>query len=89
DGHANGNGNGHDHEREDEASLVAILRVLATAPPGGDRFALVKAARNYGKDAIEAHPEELAALPDDVRIRLLRGSSNQAEPAPAAPSEIA
>jgi hypothetical protein len=88
-GNGNGNGNGHHHQREDEASLVAILRVLATAPPGGDRFALIKAARNYGKDAIEAHPEELTALPDDVRIRLLRGPSSQPEPASTAPSEIA
>jgi len=71
----NGNGNGHaanGHQREDDASLVAILKVLATAPPGGQRFALVKAARNYGRDAIEAHPDEVAALPEDVRVRLLR-----------------
>ena len=75
-GHTNGNGNGsvstNDTAREDDASLVAILRVLATAPPGGERFALVKAARHYGRDAIEAHPTELAALPEDVRVRLLR-----------------
>jgi hypothetical protein len=71
-GHAvNGNGSGS-HEREDDASLVAILKVLATAPPGGQRFALVKAARHYGREAIEAHPTELAALPEDVRVRLLR-----------------
>jgi hypothetical protein len=75
-GNGNGNGhtdaNGYGHQREDEASLVAILRVLSTAPPGGQRFALLKAARQYGRDAIEAHPEELAALPEDVRVRLLR-----------------
>jgi hypothetical protein len=80
-GHSNGNGtangNGHaaagsGHQREDDAALVAILGALATAPPGGQRFALLKAARQYGRDAIEAHPEELAALPEDVRIRLLR-----------------
>ena len=85
-GHGNhtsaGSGNGH--AREDDASLAAILRVLATAPPGGQRFALVKAARHYGRDAIEAHAEELAALPEDVRVRLLRAASNQPEP-----SEIA
>jgi hypothetical protein len=78
--------NGNGHEREDDASLAAILRVLATAPPGGQRFALVKAARHYGRDAIEAHSEELAALPEDVRIRLLRGASHKPE---AQPSEIA
>jgi hypothetical protein len=83
-GNGNGQGNGHGHEREDDASLVAILRVLATAPPGGQRFALVKAARNHGREAIEAHAEELAALPEDVRIRLLRTASQQPEP-----SEIA
>jgi hypothetical protein len=84
----NGNGNGHTngngHERVDDASLAAILRVLATTPPGGERFALVKAARQYGRDAIEDHPAELAALPTDVRIRLLRAAPSQPEP-----SEIA
>ena len=70
-------------------SLIAILKVLATAPAGGQRFALIKAARLYGRGAIEAHAEELAALPEDVRVRLLRAAPQQPEPAAAAPSEIA
>src|SRR5439155_19464558 len=86
-GHSNGNGNGH--EREDDASIVAILRVLAVAPPGGQRFSLVRAARHYGRDAIEAHSEELAALPEELRVRLLRAAQHQTEPEPTAPSEIA
>jgi hypothetical protein len=88
-GNGNGNGNGHGHEREDDASLVAILRVLAVAPPGGQRFSLVRAARHYGRDAIEAHPEELAALPEELRVRLLRAAQQQPEPESTAPSEIA
>jgi hypothetical protein len=67
-----------------DASLGEILQTLATTPPGGQRFALVKAARQYGRDAIEAHADELAALPDDVRVRLLRAAPQQPEP-----SEIA
>ena len=77
------------HAREDDASLVAILRVLAAAPPGGQRFALVRAARHYGRDAIEAHPEELASLPEELRVRLLRAASHEPEPEPVAPNEIA
>jgi len=88
-GNGNGSSDGNGHGREDDAALVAILRVLAEAPPGGERFSLIKAARQYGRDAIEAHPEELAALPSDVRVRLLRAAPQQPEPAPAAPSEIA
>jgi len=90
---ANGNGNGNGtataETRDDAPSLTAILRVLATAPAGGQRFALIKAARHYGRDAIEAHAEELAALPEDVRVRLLRAAPQQPEPAGVAPSEIA
>src|SRR5438270_2699652 len=85
----NGNGNGNGHARQDDASLVAILRVLAVAPPGGQRFALVRAARHYGRDAIEAHPEELASLPEELRVRLLRAASHEPEPEPVAPNEIA
>jgi hypothetical protein len=87
----NGNGNGNGHAREDDASLVAILRVLAVAPPGGQRFALVRAARHYGRDAIEAHPEELASLPEELRVRLLRAATHDPDPEPesVAPSEIA
>ena len=83
----NGNGNGNGHAREEDAALAAILRVLAEAPPGGQRFSLIKAARQYGRDAIESHPAELAALPTDVRVRLLRAAPHQ--PEAAAPSEIA
>jgi hypothetical protein len=74
---------------EDDESLLAILRALAVAPPGGQRFALVKAARQHGRDAIEAHTQELAALPEDIRVRLLRAAPHQPEPQAAAPSEIA
>jgi len=85
-GHTNGSvtQTGSGHTREADASLVAILKMLATTPPGGQRFALVKAARQYGREAIEAHADELAVLPDDVRIRLLRAAPQQPEP-----SEIA
>jgi hypothetical protein len=83
-GNGNGNGNGHGNGREHDAALAAILRVLADAPPGGQRFSLIKAARQYGRDAIESHTEELAALPEDVRVRLLRAAPSQPEP-----SEIA
>ena len=69
----NGTGNGN-------TSLAAILEALATAPPGGQRFALVKAARQYGREAIEAHGDEVAALPEDVRIRLLRAAPQQPDP---------
>src|SRR5438270_214266 len=69
----NGNGNGN-------TSLATILEALATAPPGGQRFALVKAARQYGREAIEAHADEVAALPEDVRIRLLRAAPQQPDP---------
>ncbi len=69
-----GNGNGNGDGNGNDAALVAILRALAVAPPGGQRFSLIKAARHCGRAAIEARPEELAALPDDVRIRLLRGA---------------
>ena len=87
----NGNGvlNGNGHAREDDASLAAILKVLATTPPGAERFALIKAARRYGRDAIDAHAEELAALPEDVRVRLLRAAPQQPEVVAAAPNEIA
>jgi hypothetical protein len=67
-------------EGNSNASLAMILRDLATTPPGGQRFALVKAARQYGRDAIEAHADEVAALPEDVRIRLLRAAPQQPEP---------
>ncbi|MBV8981938.1 MAG: LPXTG cell wall anchor domain-containing protein [Acidimicrobiia bacterium] len=82
-------GNGNSHAREDEASLVAILRMLETAAPGGQRFALIKAARLHGREAIESHTRELAALPEDVRVRLLRAAPGQPEAAAATPSEIA
>jgi hypothetical protein len=80
----NGNGNGNGHMHTADASLADILEMLATTPPGGQRFALVKAARHYGREAIEGHADELAALPDDVRVRLLRAAPQQPEP-----SEIA
>ena len=77
---ANGNGHaGNRHAREDDASLVAILQVLAAAPPGGQRFALIKAARRYGREALEAHAEQLAELPEDVRVRLLRTAPTSTE----------
>ena len=85
----NGKGNGNGHQREDEASLVAILRMLESTPPGGQRFALIKAARLHGREAIESHTQELAALPEDVRVRLLRAAPAQPEAASTAPSEIA
>src|SRR5205814_9450706 len=88
-GRGNGHSNGHRHEREDDASLVAILRVLAGAPPGGQRFSLVRAARHYGRDAIEAHPEELAALPEELPVRLIRAAPHQTAPEPTAPSQVA
>jgi hypothetical protein len=72
-GNANTDGNG-------DASLATILEALATVPPGGQRFALVKAARQYGREAIEAHADEVAALPEDVRIRLLRAAPQQPDP---------
>ena len=55
--------------------VAGILRELANTPPGGRRFALVRQARSHGRQAIEAHPDELAALPEDLRQRLLRSSS--------------
>jgi hypothetical protein len=77
-------------------SLAVILRELAAAPPGAGRFALIREARAHGLDVIEAHPDELAAIPEDLRTRLLRspnGNGNGAdasdrEPAPQG-SEIA
>jgi hypothetical protein len=50
--------------------LADILRELADAPPGGHRFALVRAARAYGPEALEEQAELVAALPDDLRVRL-------------------
>ena len=57
------------------AGVAEILRELSTTPPGGRRFALVRQARSHGRDALEAHPDELAALPEDLRQRLLRSST--------------
>ena len=75
-GNANGNG----------AGVAELLRELATTPPGGRRFALVRQARTHGLEAIKAHPEELAALPEDLRQRLLRPTGHDRE---KQPTEIA
>ncbi|MBV8159339.1 MAG: hypothetical protein JO265_00295 [Acidimicrobiia bacterium] len=83
DGAGGNEAHGSGHAREDDASLIAVLQALATAPPGGQRFALIRAARNYGREALDAHHDEVAALPDDVRVRLLRTMP------PPVPSEIA
>ena len=59
----------------DQRTAAAVLRELASAPPGARRFALIREARAHGIDVIEAHPEELAAIPEDLRTRLLRSPS--------------
>ena len=59
-----------------ERTAATILRELAAAPPGAARFALIREARALGLDVIEAHPDELAAIPEDLRTRLLRSPGN-------------
>jgi hypothetical protein len=59
----------------DQRTVAAVLRELASAPPGARRFALIREARAHGIDVIEAHSEELAAIPEDLRARLLRSAN--------------
>jgi hypothetical protein len=60
-----------------EGRTAAIaLRELAVAAPGAKRFALIREARAFGLDVIEAHPDELAAMPDDLRARLLNAPAH-------------
>jgi hypothetical protein len=54
-----------------ERTAATVLRELAAAAPGARRFALIREARAFGIDIIEAHPDELSALSDDLRARVM------------------